>query len=157
MPMAHLTVMAGAALLTFVAGSSAILTAQPRRAPSTAPLLPLSERDVVAASATPGSANASGCECTFTIGRRTLAYAAGERFMVRTAGGRQICRIQDVQTGMGTNDRATAICAGMGFSFRRTGRVHHYIDADSADWPATLTLTRGRQQRTLVGRLDCGC
>ena len=47
MRIAHLTIIAAAALATFVAGSSAI-TAQPRRRASTAPLFPLSERDLSA-------------------------------------------------------------------------------------------------------------
>ena len=152
MRIAYLSVVAGAALVTFVAGASAIGSAQPRRAApvSTAPLLPLSERDVAAT----GSA---GCEASFMIGRRTLAYAIGERFTVRTAAGRQICRIPDVQTGMGTNDTATVACAGMRISFRRTGRVSSHMGSDSGDWPATMTVRHGRTQRVLAGTLGSGC
>ena len=154
MRIAHLSVAAGAALLTFVAGSSAVISAQPRRAVSTAPLLPLSERDIAA---TPEPTEASGCETSFTIGRRTLAYARGEQFMVRTATGRHLCRITDVQTGMGTNDRASVTCAGMQISFRRTGRVNSHMGSDSADWPATLTIRQGRTQRVLAGTMGSAC
>lgn len=151
---AHLSVMAGAALVTFVAGAAAVTSAQPRRASATAPLLPLSERDIVA---TPAPTEASGCEARFTIGRRTLTYALGEQFMVRTATGRHLCRITDVQIGMGTNDQASVTCAGMQISFRRTGRVHSPMGSDSGDWPATLTIRQGRTQRVFAGTMDAGC
>jgi hypothetical protein len=155
MRIAHLSVVAGAALVTFVAGSSAITSAQPRRAaPWTAPLLPLSERDIAA---TPEPMEASGCEARFSIGRRTLTYARGEQFMIRTASGRHLCRIPDVQIGMGTNDRASVTCAGMQISFRRTGRVRSPMGSDSGDWPATMTIRQGRTQRVFAGTMDAGC
>jgi hypothetical protein len=152
MRIAHLSVAAGAALLTFVAGSSAIISAQPRRAASTAPLLPISERDIVAM-----PTQASGCVSSFAIGRRTLAYAIGEQFLVRTATGRHLCRITDVQIGMGTNDRASVTCAGMQISFRRTGRVRSPMGSDSGDWPATMTIRQGRTQRVLAGNMESAC
>jgi hypothetical protein len=150
MRIAHLSYMAGAALVTFVAGAAAVTFAQPRRAPATAPLLPLSERDIAAT-------GASGCEASFSVGRRTLTYAIGEQFMIRTASGRHLCRIPDVQTGMGTNDRASITCAGMQISFRRTGRVNSHMGSDSGDWPATLTIRQGRTQRVLAGTMESAC
>lgn len=147
---AHLSVAIVAALATIGIGAS-LTSAQPRRAaPSTAPLYNLSERDIAAA-------GASGCEASFMIGRRTLTYAIGERFVVRTAAGRQICRIPDVQTGMGTNDRASISCGGMQISIRRTGRVSSHMGSDSADWPATLTVRQGRTQRVLAGTMGSAC
>ena len=152
MRISHLSVAAGAALLTFGAGSSAVISAQPRRAPSTAPLLTLSERDIATI-----QTQGSGCQSSFGIGRRTLVYALGEQLIIRTAAGRQLCPIRDVQIGMGTNERASVTCAGMRISFRRTGRVRSPMGSDSGDWPATMTIQQGRTQRRLAGTMDSAC
>ena len=149
MRLTHLSVMAATALLTFVAGSSAI-TAQPRGAPATAPLHPLSERDLSAT-------RESGCECSFNVGRRTLMQVIGNELNVRTAGGRRACRIRDAQFSALSNGRADAACAGLNLSLRRTGRVNAHPESDSADWTATLTVGQGRARRTIAGRYGCAC
>ncbi len=145
---AHLTVMAAAAIVTFVAGSSAI-TAQPRGA-ATAPLLPLSERDLTAT-------RESGCECGFRIGRRTLVQMIGDELTVRTRAGRQVCRITDNQFSALSNGRGSATCAGLRLSLRPTGRVATHMESDSAEGPAALTVIQGRTRRTLAGRWGCAC
>jgi hypothetical protein len=155
MRIAHLSVMAAAALISFVAGSSAIISAQPRRAPpaapaGTAPLLPLSERDLT-------GTRESGCTCTFDVGRRTLVQVVGNELMLRTRAGRQVCRISDAQFSALSNGRADAACGGLRLSLRRTGRVSSHPEADSADWPASLTVGRGPTRRTLAGRFGCAC
>ena len=143
----HLTVMT-AALVTVVAGSA--ITAQPRRAPSTAPLLPLSDRDL-------GATRQSGCECTFRIGRRTFVQMIGDELTVRTRAGRQVCRIRDEQFSALSDGRGTAACAGMRMSVRRTGPVRASPESDSADGPASLSLGQGRMRRALAGRWGCAC
>jgi len=143
----HLTVLA-AALVTVVAGSS--ITAQPRRAPSTAPLFPLSDRDL-------GATRQSGCECTFRIGRRTFLQMIGDELTVRSRAGRQVCRISDAQFSALSDGRGTAACAGIRMSVRRTGPVRASPESDSADGPASLGLSQGRVRRTLAGRWGCAC
>jgi hypothetical protein len=148
MRIAHLGVMAAAALVTVVAGSSAI-TAQPRTA-STAPLFPLSERDLTAT-------RQSGCECSFRVGRRTLVQMIGDELTLRAGGGRQVCRISDAQFSALSNGRADTACAGLRLSLRRTGRVSAHPESDSSDGPAALTIGQGRTRRTLAGRWGCAC
>ena len=150
MRIAHLSVMAAAALIAFVAGSSAVTSAQPRRAPSTAPLFPLGERDLT-------STRESGCTCTFDAGRRTLVQVIGNELMLRTRAGRQVCRISDAQFSALSNGRADTACGGLRMSLRRTGRVSAHPEADSADWPASLAVGRGPTRRTLAGRFGCAC
>lgn len=144
----HLTVMAAAALVTFVAGSA--ITAQPRRAPSTAPLFPLSELDL-------GATRQSGCECTFRVGRRTLFRMIGDELTIRTRAGRRVCRISDEQFSAISDGSGTGACAGIRMSLRRTGPLRVSPETDSADGPASLSLSQGRIRRTLAGRWGCAC
>lgn len=144
----HLGVMAAAAFVTLCLGAS--ITAQPRRAPSTAPLFPLSERDLTAT-------RESGCECSFNVGRRTLLRVIGNELAIRTGGGRQVCRISDAQFSALSNGRAEAGCARLRLSLRRTGRVNAHPESDSAEWAATLTVGQGRGRRTIAGRYGCAC
>jgi hypothetical protein len=149
MRMAHLFVVAlAAALVTFVAGSA--LTAQPRRAPSTAPLFPLSERDLSAT-------RQAGCECTFRIGRLTLLQMIGDELTIRTRAGRQVCRTTDEQFSALSNGSGRAACAGIAMSVRSTGPLRVSPESDSADGPASLALRQGRMRRTLAGRWGCAC
>jgi hypothetical protein len=141
--------MALAALATFAAGSSAI-TAQPRRAPSTAPLYPLSERDLRAT-------REMGCECSFRAGRADLARVIGNELTIRTRAGRQVCRISDDQFSALSNGRGSAACAGLRLSLRPTGRVTTHMESDSASGPAALTVGQGRTRRTLAGVWGCAC
>ena len=143
----HLTAMA-AALVGVVAGSST--TAQPRRAPSTAPLFPLSQSDL-------GATRQSGCECTFRVGRRTLFQMIGDELTVRTGAGRRVCRISDEQFSAISDGNGTGACAGVRMSVRRTGPLRVRPEADSADGPASLSLSQGRMRRTLAGRWGCAC
>ena len=149
MRMAHLVVVALAAVVTFGIGASAI-TAQPRRAPSTAPLFPLSDRDL-------GATRQSGCECTFRIGRLTLLQMIGDELTIRTRAGRQVCRTTDEQFSALSNGSGRAACAGIGMSVRSTGPLRVSPESDSADGPASLSLGQGRMRRTLAGRWGCAC
>lgn len=144
----HLTVMAAAALVAVVAGSA--ITAQPLRTPSTAPLFPLSERDL-------GATRQSGCECTFRVGRRTLLQMIGDELAIRTRAGRQVCRIRDEQFSALSDGNGTGACAGIRMSVRRTGPLRASPETDSADGPASLGLSQGRMRRTLAGRWGCAC
>ncbi|MGQ0660187.1 hypothetical protein [Sphingosinicella sp.] len=146
---AHLSVMALAALVTFVAGSS-MIAAQPRAPAATAPLLPLSERDLSAT-------GESGCECSFNSGRGTLMRVIGNELTLSTRAGRQVCRISDNEFSALSNGRANVACAGLRLSLRRTGRISSHPESDSADWPASLTVGQGRLSRTLAGRFGCAC
>lgn len=148
MRIAHLPVMASAALLVFVAGASA-LTAQPR-ASATAPLLPLSEADLT-------STSEMGCECSFNRGRDALARVIGNELTIRTGSGLQACRISDAEFAAFSAGRADRACGGVQLNLRRTGRVSSHPESDSAEWPASLGVSRGRARRTLAGRWGCAC
>ena len=138
-----------AALATVVAGSA--ITAQPRRAQATAPLLPLSQRDLEATTQ-------SGCECTFRTSRRTTLFRIiGDELTIRTRAGRQVCRISDEQFSAISDGQGNGSCAGIRMSVRRTGRLVVDGPSDSADGPASLTLRQGRVRRTLAGRWGCAC
>lgn len=144
---AHLTVTALAAIATFAGGS--MLAAQPRRAPATAPLYALSDRDL--------QTNESGCECSFRVGRINLVWAIGNVLVVRTSGGRQVCRTTNEEFSAISDGNAAVRCAGLRMTVRRTGRVILDGPSDSADGPASLTITQGRTRRTLRGRWGCAC
>lgn len=135
------------ALATFAAGAA--LTAQPRRAPSTAPLYTLSDRDV--------QTGESGCECSFRIGRRALVLAIGDELIIRTRAGRQVCRTTDGEFQAISDGSGAASCGGVRMSIRRTGRLIVDGPSDSADGPAALTIIQGRMRRTLRGRWGCAC
>ena len=151
MRIGYLSIMAMAALVTFVAGGSAVTSAQPRRAASTAPLFPLSERDLT-------TTRQTGCECSFRAGRSTLMQMIGNEVTLRTRAGRQVCRINDTQFATLSEARSSPLaCAGLRLSLRRTGRVTTNLESDSADGPASLTLGQGRTRRTLAGRWGCAC
>jgi len=148
----HLAIMAATALTVFAAGTPAI-TAQPRRAPATAPLYPLSERDLRAT-------RESGCECTFRAGRAgrvPLFRIIGDELTIRTRAGRQVCTIRDETFSAISDGRGSGSCAGLRLSVRRTGRLILDGPSDSADGPASLTITQGRSRRTLAGRWGCAC
>lgn len=147
MRIAYLTIIAAAALATFVAGTT--LIAQPRRTPSTAPLFPLSERDL--------ETNESGCECSFRIGRRVLVWAINDDLIIRTGGGRQVCRTNDEQFSAISDGRGTVRCAGITMTVRRTGRLIVDEPSESAEAPAALRISQGRMRRTLTGRWTCAC
>ena len=134
MRVAHLSVMAASALITFVAGTSAI-TAQPRGA--AAPLRALSERDLRAA-------QGSGCQLSFDTGRRTLVYVIDHEFMIRTAAGRTVCRITDRQFAR-LSGGGSQVCGGYRITIRETGPSVGHQESDSASAPAMLTVAgRGR-------------
>lgn len=143
----QLTVTAAAALATFVAGST--LAAQPRRTPSTAPLSPLSEDDLLS--------NRHGCECIFGNGRADLLRIIDDELTIRTHAGRQFCTIRADQFSALSNGRGQAVCAGVRLSLRPTGRVRVNAETDSSEGPAALTVAQGRTRRTVAGTWNCVC
>ena len=149
MRIGHFFMSGAAALIVFASGSAII--AQPRRAPPTAPLYPLSERDL-------SDTQNSGCECMFRMGRRTTLFRIIEdELTIRTSAGRQVCRISDEQFSAISDGEGAGDCAGIRMSVRRTGPLRVIPEADSADGPAVLTLTQGETRRTLSGNWGCAC
>src|SRR3954466_15519224 len=80
----RMLVLAAAGLMGL--GQSAAVGA--RSAHASALLRPLSDSDQTAT-------RESGCELVFNAGRKTLIYAIGHDFMLRTRAGRAVCRIGD--------------------------------------------------------------
>lgn len=156
----HMALAGSLALLAGVAGSAATLSSEEgsagtlaaaqRRGVSTAPFLPLSERDL-------SSTRQMGCTCTFNSRNRTLVQAIGNELMVRTAAGRQVCRITDAQFQTLSGGSGSAACGGVRMSFRRTGRATSSPETDSSSAPTALTTGQGRTSRTLNGTWGCAC
>ena len=147
MRFAHLAIGALTAATVFVAGTSAII-AQPSRA-SAAPLRALSERDMRAAHGT-------GCQLTFDAGRSTLVYAIEHEFMIRTATGRTVCRINDRQFST-LSGGGSMSCGGYRITIRETGRSVGHMESDSASAPATLTVSGSGRPWTVRGSWGSAC
>jgi hypothetical protein len=147
-----------AAFLLGAAGGVALLSpasawsgAKPAASgPSSPPLRKLSEADLT-------STREMGCTCSFDRGRDTLVQAIGKELMVRTAAGRQVCRISDAQFQKLAGGNAKAACGGVQMSLRRTGRATLSPESDSSEGPAILTVAQGRSQASLKGSWGCAC
>jgi hypothetical protein len=154
MRIVHLAVAALAMLVAGIAGPSTTISAQSRsgqsRAAATAPLLPLSERDLT-------STRQMGCTCTFDAGNRTLVQVIGNELMLRTRAGQQVCRITEAQFQTLSAARGSASCGGLRVSLRRTGRTTVHPASDSVSGRAALTARQGRTSRTLNGIWGCAC
>ena len=118
-----------------------------------APLLPLSDKDAY-------STNEMGCQFAFDQGRRTYLFMIGRHLIIRTAPGRaglHACPITDRQFGAFGDGPARITCAGRTLSIRRTGRTIGHPEADSAESPAALSITRAGRTRTMNGRWGSAC
>ena len=147
MRIAHLAIIAASAAAVFVAGTSAIV-AQPGGT-SGAPLRALSERDMRAA-------HGSGCQLSFDAGRSTLIYVIEHEFMIRTAAGRTVCRINDRQFSA-LSGGSSLSCGGYRITVRETGRSVGHMESDSAVAPATLTVTGRGRPWTVRGHWGSAC
>ena len=135
------------------AATGAAAPAKPSVAAGPPLLLPVSDADS-------GRAGGSGCESWFTRGDTGYTFMRADTFMLRVAPGRaglKICRLTDGQSdGFGDNGK-TLTCGGRQVTVRRVGRVTSHAEADSADFPATLTVGDGRRTTTLRGRYGTAC
>ena len=123
--------------------------AQPAGA-SAMPLQPLSEEDLI-------SSTQTGCTCTFNRGDTSYLQTVGDELMVRTASGRQVCRVTDAQfQSLGEPD-GEVMCKGVRVSIRERGPKTLDIEADSSDGPATLSATQSGSNSTLDGTWGCAC
>ena len=127
-------------------GLSAGLGAWPAQAPL---LRPLSDSDQTAT-------RESGCQLSFNAGRRTLVYAIGHDFMLRTRTGRAVCRISDEEFSA-LSEGGSRSCGGVRVTIRRTGRTIGNEASDSASSPATLTATGGHRRWTARGYWGTAC
>jgi hypothetical protein len=141
---------AGVAILSPASAWSVAKPAAPARGAATSPLRPLSEADLT-------STRQMGCTCTFDRGRHTLVQAIGNELMVRTAAGRQVCRISDPQFQKLAGGSGKAACGGVQMSLRRTGRTDLSPESDSSSTPAALTVAQGGKQSQLNGSWGCAC
>ena len=156
MRIVHGALVMSLSLLVGAAGSAATIlnegeaSAAQRRGASTVPFRALDEGDLT-------SSRETGCTCTFDSGNSTLVQAIGNELMVRTAAGRQVCRITDAQFQTLSGGRGTAACGGVQMSFRRTGPSTSSPETDSFSAPTALTARHGRSRRTLNGTWGCAC
>lgn len=133
--------------------SALLLLAQPAPAPSSimpTPLRPLSDVDASRATET-------GCQFVFGQGDDTYLFIIGRSLLMRTERGFHHCTITDAQfTGFG--EGATRVpCGGRTLAVRRTGRGVSNPEADSAQGPATLTMSQGRFTRSVRGWWGSAC
>lgn len=147
MRIAQLAIAAGTALTIFVAGTSAIV-AQPSGGGG-APLRPLSERDMRAA-------RGSGCQLSFNTRRSTLVYVIDHEYMIRTGAGRTVCRISDAQFAR-LSGGGSQMCGGYRITVRETGPGTAHEASDSADAPATLTVSGRGRPWSVRGRWGSAC
>ena len=147
MRIVHVSIMAVAAVAVFTAGTSA-LTA-PAAGVGAAPLRALSERDQRAA-------RGSGCELSFNTRRSTLVYVLDREFMIRTAAGRTVCRISDAQFAR-LSGGGTQMCGGYRITIRETGPGVTHEASDSAEAPATLTVSGRGRPWTVRGSWGTAC
>jgi hypothetical protein len=157
MRIVHGMLTASLALLVGGGGTAAALSleaesmaAEQRRAAPTAPLVTLSERDLT-------STRQMGCTCTFQSANRELIQAIGNELMVRTAAGRQVCRLTDARFSQISGATGTYVCGGVRMTLRKTGRSESHPESDSFTTPAALTMAKGRTSRTLNGIWGCAC
>jgi hypothetical protein len=138
-----------AGAVAFLSPASAWSGARPAAA-SVSPLRALTEKDQM-------STRQMGCTCTFALGRQTLVQAIGNELMVRTAAGRQVCRISDAQFQKLAGGTAKAACGGVQMSLRRTGRTDLSPESDSSSTPSALIVAQGGRQSQLNGSWGCAC
>ena len=118
-------------------------------APASAPLRPLSERDMRAA-------RGSGCELSFNTRRSTLVYVLDREYMIRTGAGRTVCPITDTQFAR-LSEGGSMSCGGYRITIRETGRTVTHEASDSASTPATLTVTGRGRPWTVRGTWGTAC
>ena len=150
----YVAIAASVSLGLGVAGTAAMTPAQvepsKQARKATAPLLPLSERDLT-------STKQMGCTCTFDSGNRTLVQAIGNELMVRTRAGRQVCRLTDARFSDFSGGAGTYRCGGVAMTLRETGRREGHQESDSSSGPSRLTLVQGRTRQTVNGTFGCAC
>jgi hypothetical protein len=140
----------GTAATLSIAAANAGSAALQRRAAPTAPLVPLSERDLT-------STRQMGCTCSFQSADRELMQAIGNELMVRTSAGRQVCRLTDARFQQISGATGTYVCGGVRMTLRKTGRSQSHPESDSFTTSASLTMAKGRTSRTLNGIWGCAC
>ena len=122
-------------------------------APARPLLLPVSDRDIE-------QVKGMGCESAFVQKTTSYTFMRNSSFLLRTAPGRaglHLCEFTDAQTdGFGEGAKQLA-CGGRRVAIRRIGRVTSYPEADSADFPAELSVTDGIRRATLRGRYGTAC
>lgn len=116
-------------------------------------LLPVSDGDI-------DRLKSMGCESAFVQGQTSYTFMRNNSLLLRTALGRaglHRCDFTDAQiAGFGDGPRQLT-CGGRRVAIRRIGRVTSYSEADSADFPAELTVTDGIRRATLRGRYGTAC
>ena len=113
-------------------------------------LLPLSDKDMA-------RTRESGCQSSFSHGNATLIFMIGHDFMIRTGAGLAICRISESQFGSFGEGPTAVTCGSRRLVVRRTGKVVSHEEADSAEGPARLVVTRGRSRSTVPGDWGTAC
>lgn len=131
----------------------ALTLAQPGMAHPAAPgpdLLPLTESDMTRSQET-------GCTFSFGKGNATLVQAIGPEVMVRTTGGLSLCRLDQAQVDAFTDGKRTLTCGGRLLRLRKTGATQSFPEADSAGWPASLSVSNGKTSRSVRGDAGVAC
>ncbi len=141
----------GAVTLALLAGPTLISAhAAPKKAPPPV-LLPLTERDME-------RITESGCNFAFdSPPPRTFVFAVNRTTLVRTPAGLAICTSPEVPFNAFSEGKGTVSCGGATLTLRQTGRGTAHPEADSATFPATLTVKRGGRTQLLRGRAGTAC
>lgn len=119
---------------------------------ATAPagLLPLSDADT-------GHITESGCNFAFDGGRKTYVFAINHTMIVRTSAGLSVCKLPQTQVDNFTEAKGSLNCGGRRLTLRRIGRTTSNMEADSASFSATLTVTGAGAPQILRGSAGTAC
>ena len=113
-------------------------------------LLPLTDTDETAGTET-------GCTAAFRAGRSDYVQLIGVELTIRTAAGRQLCRVPEQTAHAVLTGREGASCGGYRVFVRQTGRTKTFPANDSSSTPAVLTVSQGRTISTLRGDWGVPC
>ena len=113
-------------------------------------LLPLTDADESAGTET-------GCTAAFRAGRSDYVQLVGVELTVRTAAGRQLCRVSEQTADAVLTGREGASCGGYRVFVRQTGRTKTFPASDSSSTPAVLTVSQGRTTSIMRGDWGVAC
>ncbi len=137
--------------VVLIAGVVAPGTTATKRAVLPPPLLPLSDKDMY-------STGETGCQTAISQGKDTFIFIVGDSMILRTAAGPkglQVCKPDDV-TNWDDSGRAAA-CGGRKLSMRHVGKAIGHQEADSVEGNGVLTMSDGKNSRTVKVQWGTAC
>jgi hypothetical protein len=102
--------------------------------------------------------NESGCEFGFgPTPRETLVFGMNNKIMIRVGAQPAICPIAEARFSAFAEGKGSLTCGGRRLTLRRTGSIVSSVEADSAAFPAELTISRGSRAQKVRGMAGTAC